>query len=97
MTQATFEPSAMTERELNLLKTLRTHLTINHETTFTVDTLRMLGFDRFLKKDTLGRINYGSLIGKWHYYGHVERTGNTVCSALESNHDRRIEVWKMKQ
>jgi hypothetical protein len=97
MIQQNFEPGAMTPRETDLLRTLRTHMRYENITEFTVDTLRMLGFDRFMPHDKLGRITYGSMIGKWQYEGYVERTGRTVCSQLESNHGHREQVWKMTE
>ncbi len=87
----------MNQRETDLLRTLRTHMHLEALDTFTVDTLRMLGFDRFMQKDSKGRINYGTLIGKWQFYGHIERTGKTVCSQFESNHGHREQVWKLKK
>lgn len=97
MSQQSFEPAPMTPRELDLLRTLRTHMTLEKLDTFTVDTLRMLQFDRFIKPDSKGRINFGSLIIKWQNEGHVERTGRSLCSTLKSNHGHREQVWKLKQ
>ena len=92
-----FKPQPLSPRELDLLRTLRTHLHLNQEVTFTVDTLRQLGFDRFMPRDSLQRINYGNMIGKWHFHGHIERTGKTVCSTLESNRGHREQEWRMKE
>ncbi len=97
MTQQAFIPEPLSPRELDLLRTLRTHMHLEALTEFTVDTLRMLGFDKFMQKDSLGRINYGSMMNKWQYYGHIERVqGKSVCSILESNHGHREQVWKLK-
>ena len=97
MSQTKFEPSPLSEVELNLLRTLRTHLHLNKIDTFTVDTLRQLQFERFLKKDARGYTNFGSLIYKWSFFGFTESTGKFVCSTYEGSHGTRVQVWKMKQ
>jgi len=95
-TQTHYTPGPITKRELDLYRTLQTHLTLGKTDTFTTDTLRQLGFDRFMQKDKRGHINYGTLIYKWKLNRLIEATGETVCSALDSNHSRRIMKWKVK-
>ena len=95
--QTHYTPEPITQRELDLYRTLQTHLTLSKTDTFTTDTLRQLGFDRFMQKDKRGHVNYGTLIIKWKLNRLIEPTGETVCSALDSNHSRRIMKWKVKQ
>jgi len=91
-----FKPEPLSQREQDLLKTLRTHMHLEAMQTFTVDTLRMLGFDRYMPLDRDGRRNYGSMMVKWHYNGLAEPCG-WQSSVAEANHGRKVQVWKMKQ
>ena len=91
-----FKPEPLTPRETDLLKTLRTHMRLEAETTFTVDTLRQLGYDRYMPLDKAGNRNYGSFMVKLKYYEHAEPCGWTA-SVAEANHGRKVQVWKMKQ
>ena len=93
---AAYTPTPMTPREQNLLRTLRTHLYLEKQDTFTVDTLRMLGFDRYMPLDKQNRHNYGSFFIKLKHFKEAEPCGWKPSEA-ESNHGRKVQVWRIKQ
>lgn len=91
-----FNPAPLTPREQDLVTTLRTICKLDKTNTFTADTFRRHKLDRFLKPDSQGRRNIGALFIKLKACG-VAVPNGSVCSGVDANYSRRIQVWKWKE
>jgi hypothetical protein len=99
MTQQSFSeplPEPLSNQDREMLAILHMALKFKKADTFSSDTLRMLGFDKYMMKDSQGRVNYGVWFRKLSYQGLAEKCGWTR-STLNSNHGRQIQEWKLKQ
>ena len=83
------EQRELTQRDHDLIKTLRTHCRQEGASTFSSDTFRMLGLDRFV--DTKHGI--GGFFAKLVANKHATQVDWTR-SVLPSNHGRKIRVYK---
>jgi len=81
----------LTERDHDLIKTLRTHCRHEGESTFTSDTFRMLGLDRFVDN----KHGIGGFFAKLLANKYAEQVDWTR-SVLPSNHGRKIRVYKWR-
>ena len=84
--------SKLTAKEEDLLKTFRTLCQIDNRLTFSSDTFRMYGLDRFLNDTAHG---IGGLFAMWKKLGYIEKVGMTR-SQLKANHLREIKLYRFK-
>jgi hypothetical protein len=97
MTQ-TFQPEPfdldkITWREKDVLKTLKTIMTLEHRTTFTADDLGKYGFDRYFPKSKDGKAHgKGAFCAKHLRGGTIQEMGWTRSKA-DGNRDRKIRVY----
>lgn len=80
----------LTPKEEDLLRTFRTLCRIDGRLTFSSDTFRMYGLDRFLNDSQHG---IGGLFAIWKKLGFIEKVGMTR-SQIKSNHLREIKLYR---
>jgi len=84
----------LTETEQDLIRTLRKNCMIDGRKTFSSDTFRMLGLERFLRGDSQHSI--GAFFARLKHHGVIEED-SWVRSKLKSNNMRKIRVWRWKK
>ena len=80
----------LTPRDLDLIKTMKTLLAYEHSSTFSSDTFRRFGFDRYFPDTAHG-------VGGW--FARLKANGKAVevgwtRSTFPSNHGRKIRVYQ---
>lgn len=84
----------LTPGEYFLLRKFKTLLQDEGKQEWTSDDFRAYGLDRFFTRPDK---HIGSLFHRLKVLGFMEPTGKWHCSALASNHGRKIQEWRMKQ
>lgn len=83
----------LTSRDFDLVKTLRTILTIEQSETFTSDTLRHYGLDRFFPDKVHG---IGGFFARLKATNRIVEVGFTR-STFPSNHGRKIRRYQFAE
>jgi hypothetical protein len=79
----------LTTRDLDLIKTMKTLLTFEHSSTFSSDTFRRFGFDRYFPDKAHG-------VGGWFARLKANKKAvevGEIRSTFPSNHGRKIRVY----
>jgi hypothetical protein len=84
------EAKRLTQQDQDFVRTLKTACQIDEVETFSSDTFRMLGLDRFLVDKEHG---IGGVFARLKANGIIEEVGWTR-SSFPSNHGRKIRVYK---